>query len=55
MTNDVNEIRAFLIAESFRFIKRVEVLLGVTRIAIIGSLATVKADPKDVDILARQC
>jgi predicted nucleotidyltransferase len=51
MTNDVDEIRAFLIAESFRFIKRVEVILGVTRIAIIGSLATVKADPKDVDIL----
>jgi predicted nucleotidyltransferase len=51
MTNDVDEIRAFLIAESFRFIMRVEVLLGVTRIAIIGSLATVKADPKDVDIL----
>ncbi len=51
MTNDVPDIRAFLIAEAFRFIGRAAVLPGVKRIAIIGSLASAKADPKDVDIL----
>ncbi len=51
MTKDNPCIRAFLIAEAFRFIARAAVLPGVMRIALIGSLASDKADPKDVDIL----
>ncbi len=51
MTNDSTDIRAFLIAETFRFIDHARNLSGVTRIAIIGSLASDKADPMDVDVL----
>lgn len=46
-----SDIRTFLITETFRFINRVVVLPGVQRVAIIGSLVTTKADPKDADIL----
>jgi hypothetical protein len=45
------DIRAFLIAEAFRFIDRVVTLPGLRRIAMLGSILTAKADPKDVDIL----
>jgi predicted nucleotidyltransferase len=45
------DIRAFLIAEAFRFIHRVIRIPGVRRIAIIGSLTRKKRDPKDFDIL----
>ena len=45
------DIRAFLMAEAFRFIDRATVLPGVIRIAVIGSLTTTKPSPKDVDIL----
>lgn len=45
------DIRAFLIAEAFRFINRVASTPGVRRIALVGSLVTGKADPKDADIL----
>ena len=45
------DIRAFLIAETFRFIKRVVNMPGIRRIAIIGSIATTKSNPKDADIL----
>ena len=48
---DSEDIRAFLIAEAFRFINRVIVMPGIRRVAIIGSLVSTKADPKDVDIL----
>jgi hypothetical protein len=51
MEKAANEIRAFLIAEAFRFVECAKALLGVRHIAIIGSLACVKADPKDADIL----
>jgi hypothetical protein len=51
MTNDIADIRAFLIAEVFRFIERAMALPGVTHIAIIGSLTSVKANPKDADVL----
>ena len=51
MENVATEIRAFLIAEAFRFVERAKALPGVRHIAIIGSLASVKADPKDADIL----
>lgn len=45
------DIRTFLIAETFRFIKRVVKMPGIKRIAIIGSLTKAKTDPKDADIL----
>ena len=45
------DIRTFLLNETFRFIKRVAVMPGIKRIALIGSLTTNKPDPKDADIL----
>lgn len=44
-------IRGFLIAEVGRFVARARVIPGVRRIALIGSLTTVKQDPKDADVL----
>jgi hypothetical protein len=44
-------IRAFLIAEAFRFIDRVVPLPGLRRIALLGSILSLKANPKDVDVL----
>ena len=51
MQQSNSDIRAFLIAEAFRFIDRVISIPGVRRVAIIGSLTRMKMDPKDVDIL----
>lgn len=51
MQHSAQNIRAVLIAEAFRFIGRAASIPGVSRIALIGSLTTDKADPKDVDIL----
>jgi hypothetical protein len=48
--NDEN-VRAFLIAEAFRFIERVVGISGVRRIAMLGSLLSSKPNPKDVDLL----
>ena len=45
------DVRAFLIAEAFRFIDRIVAIPGLRRIAIVGSLIAFKAQPKDVDIL----
>jgi predicted nucleotidyltransferase len=45
------DIRAFLIAEAFRFIDRAKAIPGVKRIALVGSLTKEKADPKDADVL----
>jgi hypothetical protein len=47
------DLRAFLIAEAFRFIDRIVALPGLRRIALLGSIITPKVDPKDVDILIR--
>lgn len=44
-------VRAKLIAEALDFAESASGLLGVTRIALLGSLATAKLDPKDVDLL----
>jgi predicted nucleotidyltransferase len=44
-------VRAFLITEAVRFIDRAVSAPGVKKIAIVGSLTTGKADPKDADIL----
>ena len=51
MEQSNQDIRAFLIIETFRFIDRVVKLPGVRRIALLGSIVTPKTDPKDVDIL----
>ena len=45
------DIRAFFIAEAFRFIDRIVAVSGLQRIAMIGSITGSKANPKDVDIL----
>jgi hypothetical protein len=45
------DVRAFLIAEAFRFIEHIIDIPGVRRIAMLGSLLSSKANPKDVDLL----
>jgi len=45
------DVRAFLIAEAFQFIERIIAIPGVRRIAMLGSLLSSKANPKDVDLL----
>ena len=44
-------VRAFLIAEAFRFIDAICSMPGIDRIALVGSLTTDKPDPKDADLL----
>jgi hypothetical protein len=44
-------IRGFLISEVQRFVERARTIRGVRRIALIGSLTTAKANPKDADLL----
>lgn len=44
-------IRAHLLAGALLFVQAAGGLPGVARIALLGSLATAKADPKDVDLL----
>lgn len=51
MQKNDSDIRAFLLAETFRFIERVAAMPGIKRIAIIGSLTTSKTNPRDADIL----
>ena len=43
--------RVCLIAEVLAFVRAAQRLPGITRIALIGSLTTNKADPKDADLL----
>lgn len=44
-------LRSFLLAEVLRFTLKVAALPGVSRIALLGSLATPKVAPKDADVL----
>src|SRR5262245_28206783 len=44
-------IRAFLLAEVLHFVERARICPGVRRIALVGSLASDKEDPKDADVL----
>ncbi len=44
-------IRAVLLAEVRQFVEYARFFSGVRRIALIGSLATQKNDPKDADVL----
>jgi hypothetical protein len=43
--------RLFLLTEALAFVRAVRQLPGVLRIALVGSLTTAKADPKDADLL----
>jgi hypothetical protein len=47
----VPSIRSFLLAEVLRFVGHARTCSGVTRIALVGSLARDKRDPKDADVL----
>ncbi len=51
MEQSSQDIRIFLITETFRFIDRVVSIPGLRRIAMLGSILTTKVDPKDVDLL----
>ncbi len=44
-------VRSFLLTEVLAFVRAARQLPGVLRIALIGSLTTAKAEPKDADLL----
>ena len=45
--------RTRLIAEVLAFVRAAQRLPGISRIALFGSLTTIKADPKDIDRVSR--
>lgn len=47
----MSSLRARLLAEALGFVPKACQLVGVVRIALIGSLTTNKLDPKDADLL----
>ena len=49
--DDESSIRSFLLSEVWRFVERARTCPGVRRIAVVGSLARDKRDPKDADVL----
>jgi predicted nucleotidyltransferase len=51
MADADSSIRRFLLQEVLRFVKRACTCPGVRRIALVGSLARDKEDPKDADVL----
>jgi hypothetical protein len=50
-TTTVPGIRLFLLTEGLSFVRTIRALPGVRRVAMVGSLLTDKADPKDIDFL----
>jgi hypothetical protein len=44
-------LREFLLREVLRFVRTASTSPGVTRTALVGSLATTKPNPKDADVL----
>ena len=46
-----NSVRANLLREGAAFVRAAAALRGVVRVAVIGSLTTDRADPKDIDFL----
>lgn len=46
-----SSIRYFLLTEVLRFVKYAATCRGVRRVAVVGSLARDKHDPKDADVL----
>lgn len=51
MAAQTSSRRSQLIAEARIFIQAATQLPGITRIALLGSITTAKANPKDVDLL----
>jgi predicted nucleotidyltransferase len=51
VTDSESSIRAFLLSEVLRFVECARTCPGVRRIALVGSLARGKDDPKDADVL----
>lgn len=51
MAQTDSSIRSLLLHEVLRFVKRACTCPGVRRIALVGSLAKDKDDPKDADLL----
>ncbi|MCX5662372.1 MAG: hypothetical protein NTW19_22055 [Planctomycetota bacterium] len=51
MSSPAAPIRDHLLLAVRQFVDRARVIPGVRRIALIGSLATAKPDPKDADVL----
>ena len=51
VVHDESPIRSFLLSEVLRFVERARGCPGVRRIALVGSLARDKHDPKDADVL----
>ena len=51
MSEGLPPLREFLLREVLRFVRTASTIPGVTRIALVGSLATMKANPKDADVL----
>jgi hypothetical protein len=45
------ETRQFLISAALDFVRNVSQMTGVERVALIGSICTIKPGPKDVDVL----
>ena len=50
-TRSSDEVRATLLRLTLDFVCRARTLRGVARVALLGSLVTDKARPKDVDVL----
>jgi hypothetical protein len=51
MSEGLPPLREFLLREVLRFVRTASTIPGVTRIALVGSLATTKPNPKDADVL----
>lgn len=51
VTDSDSSIRQFLLCEVLRFVERARTCPGVRRVALVGSLASEKDDPKDADVL----
>ena len=51
MSEGLPPLREFLLREVLRFVRTASTIPGVTRIALVGSLATMKPNPKDADVL----
>jgi predicted nucleotidyltransferase len=51
VTDSDSSIRDFMLSEVLRFVERALTCPGVRRIALVGSLARDKNDPKDADVL----
>ncbi len=51
MQSPAESIRGFLLLEVQRFVEHARNIKGVRQIALIGSLATAKQNPKDADLL----